>query len=243
MITPNFGADPTTAASREVPDPITELLRVHARDLIAAALEAEVQSVLQQLRADGADVVRNGYLPERRVTTAVGDVAVEVPRIRSRDGEPVSFASSMIPKYLRRSSSISAWAAYAYLKGISEGDVARCYSQPRREDSMRPSSRPVMVRWDSGPSKRFTPRRNLIIRGPLPGRTHSPEGAVTISAMPRAARVREPSSNQRWGSSRFRSSRGRIRCSRVRQHLRHAPGTRARRHEGIFSRFHSRCSL
>jgi hypothetical protein len=54
MITPNFGADPTTAASREVPDPITELLRVHARDLIAAALEAEVQSVLQQLRADGA---------------------------------------------------------------------------------------------------------------------------------------------------------------------------------------------
>jgi putative transposase len=124
MITPNFGAEPTTAASRGVPDPITELLRAHARELIAAALEAEVQSVLQQLRADGADVVRNGYLPERRVTTAVGDVSVEVPRIRSRNGEPVSFASTMIPKYLRRSSSICAWAAFAYLKGISEGDVA-----------------------------------------------------------------------------------------------------------------------
>jgi putative transposase len=124
MITPNFGGDPATNPSREVTDPITELLRSHARELIAAALEAEVQLVMNQLRADGADVVRNGYLPERRVTTAVGDVVVEVPRIRSRDGDPASFASSMIPKYLRRSSSISAWAAYAYLKGISESDVA-----------------------------------------------------------------------------------------------------------------------
>ncbi len=108
MITPDFGALSTTDQSREVSDPITELLRVHARELIAAALEAEVHSVLQQLRAEGIDVVRNGYLPERTITTAVGDVAVEVPRIRSRDGEPVSFASSMIPKYLRRSVSISA---------------------------------------------------------------------------------------------------------------------------------------
>jgi putative transposase len=125
MITPDFNAGTTTAASRQVADPITELLRHHARELIAAALEAEVRSVMIRLRAGGADVVRNGYLPERAITTAVGDVSVEVPRIRSREGEPVSFASSMIPRYLRRSSSVSAWAAYAYLKGISEGDVAK----------------------------------------------------------------------------------------------------------------------
>lgn len=122
MITPDFSSRPDT--STEVADPITELLRAHARELIAAALEAEVQSVLCQLRSDGRDVVRNGYLPGRLVTTAVGDVAVEVPRIRSRDGDSVNFASSMIPRYLRRSASISAWAAYAYLKGISERDVA-----------------------------------------------------------------------------------------------------------------------
>jgi len=92
--------------------------------LIAVALEAEVQVVMNQLRLDGRDVVRNGYLPERDLTTAVGDVTVEVPRIRSRDGEPVSFASSMVPKYLHRSTSIDAWAAFSYLKGISEADVA-----------------------------------------------------------------------------------------------------------------------
>jgi putative transposase len=124
MITPDFSARPDANASNEVADPITELLRRHARELIATALEAEVQVVMNQLRRDGRDVVRNGYLPERLLTTAVGDVKVEVPRIRSKDGETVTFASSMVPKYLRRSTSIDAWAAFAYLKGISEADVA-----------------------------------------------------------------------------------------------------------------------
>jgi transposase-like protein len=125
IITPNFATNTMTAESRQVDDPITELLRQYARELIAAALEIEVQEMMKQLRAGGADVVRNGYLPERAITTAIGDVSVEVPRIRIRDGEPANFASLMIPKYLRRSSSISAWAAYAYLKGISEGDIAK----------------------------------------------------------------------------------------------------------------------
>ena len=124
MLTPDFSTRPETPASQGVSDPITELLRAHARELIAVALEAEVQVALSQLRGEGRDVVRNSYLPERQVTTAVGDVAVEVPRIRSRDGEVVNFASSMIPKYLRRSQSISAWAAFAYLRGISERDVS-----------------------------------------------------------------------------------------------------------------------
>ena len=86
MLSADFSTSPETSTNREVSDPITELLRGHARELIAVALETEVQLVLSQLRGDGRDVVRNGYLPERLVTTAVGDVAVEVPRIRSRDG-------------------------------------------------------------------------------------------------------------------------------------------------------------
>jgi hypothetical protein len=67
IITPNFAADTTITESRQVADPITELLRHHARELIAAALEAEVAEVLIQHRASGADVVRNGYLPERAI--------------------------------------------------------------------------------------------------------------------------------------------------------------------------------
>ena len=63
MLTPDFSARPVTLASNEVSDPITELLRSHARQLIAAALEAEVRVVLDQLRGDGRDVVKR--LPAR----------------------------------------------------------------------------------------------------------------------------------------------------------------------------------
>ena len=39
MLTPDFSSRPDTSASKEVSDPITELLRGHARELIAVALE------------------------------------------------------------------------------------------------------------------------------------------------------------------------------------------------------------
>jgi len=85
-----------------------------------------VTQVIEELKSAGRDVVRNGYLPERSVTTAVGDIEVEVPRIRSSDGNgSINFSSKLIPPYLRRSKSIDALAAYAYLKGISERDMAQ----------------------------------------------------------------------------------------------------------------------
>ena len=121
MISPDFSGKPTYA----VTDAVTELLRVHARHLIATALEVEVTEMVNELKSAGRDVVRNGYLPERSITTAIGDVEVEVPRIRSRDGNgSINFSSKLIPPYLRRSKSIDAWVAYAYLKGISECDKA-----------------------------------------------------------------------------------------------------------------------
>lgn len=54
-------------------DPLTELLRVGARQLIEQAVEMELQELLAahagRLLADGrAGVVRNGYLPEREIT-------------------------------------------------------------------------------------------------------------------------------------------------------------------------------
>jgi len=84
----------------------------------------EVECVLAELRDAGAHVVRYGHLPERLVTTAVGDVSVSVPRIRSRDGVNVNLASTMVPRCLRRSAFIDAWACYAYLRGVSEADIA-----------------------------------------------------------------------------------------------------------------------
>ena len=53
-----------------VTDPLTDMLRTGAQDLICRAVEAELAALLAQYSdcrtADGkARVIRNGYLPER----------------------------------------------------------------------------------------------------------------------------------------------------------------------------------
>ncbi|TFZ16089.1 IS256 family transposase, partial [Stutzerimonas stutzeri] len=60
-------------------DPLHELIRQGARDLIARAVETELEGLLSQYAdiktADGRQaVVRNGYLPKRTIQTGVGDV-------------------------------------------------------------------------------------------------------------------------------------------------------------------------
>ena len=67
-----------------VKDTLTELLRKGARELIAKAVEAELEVLLAECSSlrleDGrAAVVRNGYLPERTVQTGIGDVGVRMP--------------------------------------------------------------------------------------------------------------------------------------------------------------------
>lgn len=68
-------------------DPLTELLRVGARQLIEQAVETELQELLAahvgRLLADGmAGVVRNGYLPEREIQTGLGPITVRIPKVR-----------------------------------------------------------------------------------------------------------------------------------------------------------------
>ena len=69
------------------PDPLTDLLRQGARDLIAQAVEAELNGFLTTHadQTDGAGrrrLVRHGHLPEREVQTGIGAVPVKVPRVR-----------------------------------------------------------------------------------------------------------------------------------------------------------------
>lgn len=111
------------------PDPLTEILRNGARDLLARAVEAEVAELLAahaHLTDDGGRqrLVRHGHLPERDVMTGIGPVAVQVPRVRDRgDGaETIRFTSSLLPPYLRKTKSVEELLPWLYLKGISTGD-------------------------------------------------------------------------------------------------------------------------
>ena len=63
------------------PDPLTDILRAGARDLIQQAVEAELSALLEAHSEDyiedgRARLVRHGHLPEREVTTGIGTVSV-----------------------------------------------------------------------------------------------------------------------------------------------------------------------
>ena len=108
-------------------DVLTALLRNGARQLIAQAVEVELQQLLQaheELRLpDGRKaVVRNGYLPERSIQTGIGDVDIKVTKVRERSGSGIRFTSALLPPYLKRARSVEELLPWLYLKGISTGD-------------------------------------------------------------------------------------------------------------------------
>lgn len=55
-----------------------------------------------------ARVVCNGYRPERELQTGIGPVTLKVPKVRSRADQPVTFRSSLVPPYVRKTRSLGA---------------------------------------------------------------------------------------------------------------------------------------
>jgi putative transposase len=114
---------------QKITDPLTELLRNGARDLIKQAVEVELNAMLSEYEdlklIDGRQaVVRNGYLPERTIQTGIGDVSIKVPKVRDRSGSGIQFNSHLLPPYLRRTKSIEELIPWLYLKGLSTGDYS-----------------------------------------------------------------------------------------------------------------------
>lgn len=115
-------------------DVLTEVLRQGARRMLIAALEAEVESFVQQYKdlvnnRGQREVVRNGYLPEREIQTGLGAISVKVPRARDkRKEDKVWFSSQILPPYLRRTKSLDELIPWLYLKGVSTGDFSEALS-------------------------------------------------------------------------------------------------------------------
>jgi transposase-like protein len=108
-------------------DPLHELIRNGARDIVSAAVEAEVGQLLAHYSGlkdeQGRQaVVRNGHLPERTVQSGVGDVTVKVPKVRDRSANGVKFNSTLLPPYLKRAKSVDELIPWLYLRGVSTGD-------------------------------------------------------------------------------------------------------------------------
>ena len=134
----------------EMTDALTEMLKTGAQQLIATAVEAELVSYLEQftgLRTDvgHAAVVRNGHHPARPFQTGIGPVSVRIPKVRSKDGTPVTFRSALVPPYVRRTKTLEAALLWLYLKGISSGEMApalKVLLGPEAKSLLRPLADP-----------------------------------------------------------------------------------------------------
>ena len=126
----------STTETRLVPlpqaqDVLTDVLRRGAQQLLAQAIEAEVADWIDRHQdcRDGAgrrQVVRNGHLPERTITTGVGPVTVQQPRVQDRRPaeQREKFSSAILPPYLRKTKSVEELIPWLYLKGVSTGDFS-----------------------------------------------------------------------------------------------------------------------
>jgi putative transposase len=112
-------------------DVLTDVLRRGAQQMLATAVDAEVSEWIhghvQCLDAAGhRQVVRNGYMAERTLTTGIGPIPVKQPRVHDRrpEGEAEKFTSQILPPYLRKTKSIEELIPWLYLKGVSTGDFS-----------------------------------------------------------------------------------------------------------------------
>lgn len=115
-------------ATSPIADPLTDVLRRGARQLLIDAVEAEVATWIDQrthlLDGNGhRQVVRNGYAGARTIVTGVGPLQVSMPRVHDRRpaDQRERFTSALLPPYLRKAKSIDQLIPWLYLKGVSSG--------------------------------------------------------------------------------------------------------------------------
>ena len=118
---------------------LDEIVRDGARQMLAAALQAEVAAYVEA-HGDQVDeaghrlVVRNGHHQAREVTTAAGAVPVRAPRVNDKrtnetTGERRRFASAILPAWSRKSPRVAEVLPLLYLHGLSTNDFAPALEQ------------------------------------------------------------------------------------------------------------------
>ena len=136
----------------DIDDPLTNVLRSGARQLLAQAVEMEAEAFLTEMKdlklADGRDrLVRHGHGPARTIQTGIGPVEVARVKIRDRaaagNGERIRFTSAILPLWARRTRSLDALLPVLYLRGISMGDFQEALAALLGKDA--PNLSPAVI--------------------------------------------------------------------------------------------------
>jgi putative transposase len=135
------GSEPnaTSGSAASSSSLLDEIVRDGARQMLAAALQAEVAAYIEAHR-DQVDehgrrlVVRNGYHAEREVTTAAGAVPVKQPRVNDKridveTSERCRFSSAILPAWARKSPRVAEVLPPLYLHGLSSSDFGPALAQ------------------------------------------------------------------------------------------------------------------
>jgi transposase-like protein len=118
---------------------IDQIVRDGARQMLAAALQAEVAAYVYQfahLRDEDGHrlVVRNGTAEPRTVLTSAGAVQVTAPRVNDKRTDPATsgrmrFSSAILPPWCRKTPQVSELLPLLYLHGLSSGDFVPALGQ------------------------------------------------------------------------------------------------------------------
>ena len=118
---------------------LDELIRDGARQMLAAALQAEVAAYIDRFSAEVDErghrlVVRNGSHQEREIATGAGVVTVSAPRVNDKRVDPETgvrqrFSSRILPAWSRKSPKVAEVLPLLYLHGLSSLDFAPALEQ------------------------------------------------------------------------------------------------------------------
>ncbi len=118
---------------------LDELIRDGARQMLAAALQAEVAAYVDQFADVLGEhghrlVVRHGSHQQRDVATGAGAVTVTAPRINDKRLDPETaerqrFSSKILPAWSRKSPKVAEVLPLLYLHGLSSLDFAPALEQ------------------------------------------------------------------------------------------------------------------
>jgi transposase-like protein len=118
---------------------IDQIVRDGARQMLAAALQAEVAAYIGQAAGvrdeDGRRmVVRNGTAGPRTVLTSAGAVEVTAPRVNDKRagpaaGERMRFSAAILPPWARKTPQVSGVLPLLCLHGLCSGDFGPTLGQ------------------------------------------------------------------------------------------------------------------
>ena len=117
---------------------IDQIVRDGARQMLAAALQAEVAAYIGQFAGVRDEDGRRWWCERDRraatVLTSAGAVEVTAPRVNDKRADPATgernrFSSAILPPWARKTPQISEVLPLLYLHGLSSGDFVPALGQ------------------------------------------------------------------------------------------------------------------